>query len=232
MSKRYPRAKWPLPNPVDPGEFTCLSLRIPNSREYRMAVRGALDQLAHAWAWEDDPLHFAKDVADFIRPYVTQLQFNDLCTGEVQRPNWALELAFNQGRWYEIAWDQPAAIVWADGSVGEVYTLVAWPTGSPISLSFDIIPFRRSDGNPVGGRIESTDFSAMTDAPGTITITEHSENSCAGESGTSTLPLPFSLGPSTYTSISVHADITGFPLGITAPIFVTLYTKGDYVCIP
>jgi len=63
MSKRYPKAKWVLPDVIDPPERLCFQIEVPNDKQHIAAFRGALLNLASAINWQDDPDHTAKDVA-------------------------------------------------------------------------------------------------------------------------------------------------------------------------
>lgn len=51
-SKRQQNAGYLLPTPVTGYDTICLTLQIPNVREYRAAVVGHLYQLANWWTWE------------------------------------------------------------------------------------------------------------------------------------------------------------------------------------
>ncbi len=63
MSKRYPWAKWTLPDVVDPPDRLCFTIPVPNNPLHLAAFRGALLSLASATKWQDDPGHTAKSVA-------------------------------------------------------------------------------------------------------------------------------------------------------------------------
>jgi len=57
------RAKWTLPDVVDPPDRLCFEIEVPNNLYHIAAFRGALLNLASAIFWQDDPAHTAKDVA-------------------------------------------------------------------------------------------------------------------------------------------------------------------------
>jgi len=63
MTRRFPRAKWVLPDVIDPPERLCFTIEVPNNRLHIAAFRGALLNLASAINWQDDPDHTAKEVA-------------------------------------------------------------------------------------------------------------------------------------------------------------------------
>jgi len=63
MARRFPRAKWVLPDVIDPPERVCFTIEVPKNRYHIAAFRGALLNLASAVNWQDDPDHTAKEVA-------------------------------------------------------------------------------------------------------------------------------------------------------------------------
>jgi len=80
MSKRYPRAKWVLPNVVDPSTSVCYTVPVPNDRFHIAAFLGALQDLGSATQWADDEGHTAKDVAQVWRDIIDELE-KELCSG-------------------------------------------------------------------------------------------------------------------------------------------------------
>lgn len=54
----------PLPSPVDPGQTVCVSLIIPDTPEYRQALRGVLADLGKWWAWQHTPTEPAPDATE------------------------------------------------------------------------------------------------------------------------------------------------------------------------
>lgn len=62
MSKRYPKARYVLPETVNPDRI-CMSVNVPNDPYHIAAFRGALLTLASATNWANDSEHTAKDVA-------------------------------------------------------------------------------------------------------------------------------------------------------------------------
>lgn len=62
-NRRFPRAKWVLPEVINPPERICFQIEVPKERFHLAAFRGALLNLASAVNWQDDPDHKAKDVA-------------------------------------------------------------------------------------------------------------------------------------------------------------------------
>lgn len=77
--RRNPRARYPLPNPIEPDLTACLKMTVPDSREYRVAIRGQLYALSRAYVWADDPDHFALDAAARMRDAYETLTFAPSC---------------------------------------------------------------------------------------------------------------------------------------------------------
>jgi len=73
MSKRYPRAKWTLPDVVEPTTHKCYTISVPNDRFHIAAFLGALQDLGSAMQWADDEAHTAKDVALVWRDIIDNL---------------------------------------------------------------------------------------------------------------------------------------------------------------
>lgn len=63
MSKRYPVAKWTLPDVVNPPDTVCFTIEVPNNIYHIAAFRGALYNLTSARFWQDDLAHTALEVA-------------------------------------------------------------------------------------------------------------------------------------------------------------------------
>lgn len=61
--RRNPRAKWVLPDVVDPPDRLCFQIEVPNNIYHIAAFRGALYMLSSAIFWQDDIEHTAKRVA-------------------------------------------------------------------------------------------------------------------------------------------------------------------------
>jgi len=80
MSKRYPRAKWVLPNVVDPTTSVCYTVPVPNEKFHIAAFLGALQDLGSATQWADDEAHTAKEVAQVWRDIIDELE-RELCSG-------------------------------------------------------------------------------------------------------------------------------------------------------
>jgi len=74
MTRRFPRAKWVLPEVVNPPERLCFQIEVPKERMHIAAFRGALLNLASAVNWQDDPDHTAKDVANVWKKIVAEVQ--------------------------------------------------------------------------------------------------------------------------------------------------------------
>lgn len=74
MSRRYPVAKWTLPEVVDPEGRRCFLIRVPDDPLHLAAFRGALLNLASAYKWQDDPAHTAKDVALVWREVIDNVE--------------------------------------------------------------------------------------------------------------------------------------------------------------
>lgn len=65
---------------VDSDDEICVSFRIPNTQEYRMAARGAVMALSRWWNWEKDNQGSAKRVADKFKDILIEsLSFGE-CT--------------------------------------------------------------------------------------------------------------------------------------------------------
>lgn len=63
QNRRNPRAKWVLPDVIDPPDRICFKISVPNNRFHIAAFRGALYMLSSAIFWQDDIAHTAKSVA-------------------------------------------------------------------------------------------------------------------------------------------------------------------------
>lgn len=64
-----------LPDPVDGYDLICLTLQIPDVREYRIAVYGALTELGKWWTWEKSGLPDdtrAKEAGEYWRSLIEQ----------------------------------------------------------------------------------------------------------------------------------------------------------------
>lgn len=77
MTRRNPRAKWVLPDVIDPPDHICFTVKVPNNRFHIAAFRGALIMLSSAIFWQDDPAHTAKKVALVWRPIIDDLMPGD-----------------------------------------------------------------------------------------------------------------------------------------------------------
>lgn len=73
MSKRYPKAKWVLPDVINPPTRKCFTILVPNDVQHLAAFRGALLNLASATNWADDEAHTAKDVANVWKGIVVDV---------------------------------------------------------------------------------------------------------------------------------------------------------------
>lgn len=73
MSKRFPLAKWVLPEVVKPPTSTCFMVPVPDDRNHRGAFMGAMLSLASAYKWQDDADHTAIEVAKVWRNIFYQL---------------------------------------------------------------------------------------------------------------------------------------------------------------
>jgi hypothetical protein len=63
MSKRFPKARYPLPLTVNPGETVCFQVNVPNDPNHIAAFMGEIYALGRAYSWADDPDHTALSVA-------------------------------------------------------------------------------------------------------------------------------------------------------------------------
>lgn len=68
--RRNPRAKWVLPDEVNPDGRKLVTLCIPDDPQHIAAFRGALWALASAYNWQDDIAHTAKEVAQVWREVI------------------------------------------------------------------------------------------------------------------------------------------------------------------
>jgi len=74
VSKRYPRARWTLPNTVNPSTSTGWCVPVPDDPFHKAAFLGALATLGSGSSWADDIDHTAKDVAQVWRGIVDNLE--------------------------------------------------------------------------------------------------------------------------------------------------------------
>jgi len=74
MSKRYPWAKWTLPEVINPATRTGVCIKVPDDVHHRAAFMGALLGLASAYKWADDPDHRAAQVANVWKDIIEQLE--------------------------------------------------------------------------------------------------------------------------------------------------------------
>lgn len=66
-----------LPDVVDPPNYLCITLRIPNNKWYIMAFKGAIWDLCNWWNWEKDEAHTATKVARIWRRVFYAMKFSD-----------------------------------------------------------------------------------------------------------------------------------------------------------
>lgn len=79
MNRRNPRAKWTLPDVINPLETMCVQIQVPKERFHIAAFRGALLNLASAAQWADDPDHTAREVALVWRDVINSM--TEVCDG-------------------------------------------------------------------------------------------------------------------------------------------------------
>lgn len=79
MNRKNPRAKWTLPDVINPLETMCVQIQVPKERFHIAAFRGALLNLASATQWADDPDHTAKEVATVWRGVIDSM--TEVCDG-------------------------------------------------------------------------------------------------------------------------------------------------------
>lgn len=110
MSRRFPRAKWVLPDVVDPDTSTCWAVPIPDDRFHKAAFLGALQILGSAASWGDDPDHTAlaaahvwREIADNLAECAPMVQFRhpDPCV---------LEASFDGGSNWEPIFDASTCV--------------------------------------------------------------------------------------------------------------------------
>lgn len=81
-SKAQRNAGWLLPSPITGYDTVCVSLRIPNAREYRAAFIGAIGELAKWWNWEKSYTlgdNRASQAAQYMLDHIKDMQFTDCC---------------------------------------------------------------------------------------------------------------------------------------------------------
>lgn len=74
MTNRTSRKqKYTLPETVDPADRICVAIPCPNERFHIAALMGALQDLGHAYNWQNDDAHTAIDVANVWRDIVDEV---------------------------------------------------------------------------------------------------------------------------------------------------------------
>lgn len=63
MSKRYPKARYVLPNRVDPPDTVCYKIHVPNDEQHIAAFLGQIYALGRAYSWANDESHTAREVS-------------------------------------------------------------------------------------------------------------------------------------------------------------------------
>lgn len=81
MSRRFPPAKWTLPDVVNPPDSVCYVIHVPKNTYHIGAFLGALYNLTSARFWQDDPGHTALDVAKVWQDIFDGLVATD-CAGK------------------------------------------------------------------------------------------------------------------------------------------------------
>lgn len=79
MSKRNPRARWTLPETINPEARRCYIIRVPDERYHVAAFLGALLDLASGMQWADDAEHKAREVALVWRDVIDEMLTNEDC---------------------------------------------------------------------------------------------------------------------------------------------------------
>jgi len=109
MSKRYPRAKWELPEVVDPDTFRCYTIKVPDDRFHVAAFLGALQNLGSGQQWADDEEHTAKEVALVWRRVIDDMcqcesvSGNECCGScKVANPPFIAELEFGTSTEFDL----------------------------------------------------------------------------------------------------------------------------------
>jgi len=73
MSKRYPPARYTLPNNLAPSTFKCFKISVPDDPFFIAAFRGQMLELGSALSWADDPDHKALQAAATWREVITNI---------------------------------------------------------------------------------------------------------------------------------------------------------------
>jgi len=63
MSKRFPPARWELPEVIDPAKSQCFQIPVPDDKYHVAAFMGAIKSLTWQKNWARDSAHTARDVA-------------------------------------------------------------------------------------------------------------------------------------------------------------------------
>lgn len=85
-SKRDKTTGLPLPSPVVPSTSVCFTISVPNAKEYKSALMGALSSLGQAWTWSQtvgQDNQGAYDAAELWRQRIYESSFSDDCEVEM-----------------------------------------------------------------------------------------------------------------------------------------------------
>jgi hypothetical protein len=88
MTRRNPDGGYRLPEQLTDHELLCLSIPVPNNREYRAALWGALFELSKWWNWEKDGTNRAKEAADYWKDLLNPLVIEDAGCALLPAPYW------------------------------------------------------------------------------------------------------------------------------------------------
>lgn len=74
MGVKNPKAKFPLPDEINPPGLRCFQVLIPDEPHYVAAFRGAMLAYASPISWADDPEHKAKQVGEVLAPLIATME--------------------------------------------------------------------------------------------------------------------------------------------------------------
>jgi len=105
-NRRNPKAKWVLPEVVNPEDRRCFTIPVPDDPQHIAAFRGALLNLCSAMNWQDDTEHTAKDVAAVWRTIYEEVEACIMAVTDVRQNEelpCILEKQIDEGEYVEFA---------------------------------------------------------------------------------------------------------------------------------
>lgn len=105
MTRHNPPARYVLPETVNPAR-KCIQVQVPDDPYHIAAFRGALNTLASAYNWQDDPYHKAKDVALVWRDCIdNSIEWGCSLTPTFRSDGCALQVSYNEGETWTTIFD-------------------------------------------------------------------------------------------------------------------------------